>query len=335
MASFAGELGSTMILWPGVEGYNYPFQTPYAESWARFIDGVGQVASRCAERRHRAVPRAQELRARDEDLHAEHRHDAPRDPHAARAGDRQREGQHGLAAPDHERREPRRVRGAARSGRAARPSARELRLGHVRRRQHGRRDRVHGDARARDRASPRRIRRQRRAARVRPLPVHRGRGRRGEAFGAAVAVHRRCRSADRRGRAAQGAAGEGRCPRVRARVRAPSGRDGARSGSTSARPASRGSQSTATAQCWPSPKSRIRSRHRSPAGRSRIRRTGGAHRRQCWRGFRRGLSACPARCTGSSSSTKRIVSSAPRSSGTTSAPAPSARTSRSGSGSSG
>src|SRR3954447_17609428 len=24
-AAFAGELGSTMILWPGVEGYNYPF----------------------------------------------------------------------------------------------------------------------------------------------------------------------------------------------------------------------------------------------------------------------------------------------------------------------
>jgi xylose isomerase len=48
-ASFAGELGAKMILWPGVEGYNYPFQTPYAESWARFIDGVGQVASRCAE----------------------------------------------------------------------------------------------------------------------------------------------------------------------------------------------------------------------------------------------------------------------------------------------
>ena len=48
-AAFAGELGSTMILWPGVEGYNYPFQTPYADSWARFVDGVGQVASRCAE----------------------------------------------------------------------------------------------------------------------------------------------------------------------------------------------------------------------------------------------------------------------------------------------
>ena len=48
-ASFAAELGSQMILWPGVEGYNYPFQTPYAESWARFIDGVGQVAQRCAD----------------------------------------------------------------------------------------------------------------------------------------------------------------------------------------------------------------------------------------------------------------------------------------------
>jgi xylose isomerase len=48
-AALAGEIGSQMILWPGVEGYNYPFQTPYAESWARFIDGVGQVASKCAE----------------------------------------------------------------------------------------------------------------------------------------------------------------------------------------------------------------------------------------------------------------------------------------------
>jgi xylose isomerase len=50
VARFAGELGCQMILWPGVEGYNYPFQTPYAESWARFVDGVGQVASTCAER---------------------------------------------------------------------------------------------------------------------------------------------------------------------------------------------------------------------------------------------------------------------------------------------
>ena len=109
--------------------------------------------------RRDALPRAQELRAGDEDPHAQHRHDAARDPQAARAGHRQRQGQHGLAAPDHERREPRRVRGAARRRGAARPPARELRLGHVRRRQHGRRDRVHGDARARGRAAPRRLRR--------------------------------------------------------------------------------------------------------------------------------------------------------------------------------
>jgi len=48
-AAFAGTLGAQMILWPGIEGYNYPFQTPYAESWARFIDGVGDVAGACEE----------------------------------------------------------------------------------------------------------------------------------------------------------------------------------------------------------------------------------------------------------------------------------------------
>ena len=41
----AGAVGAQMIIWPGIEGYNYPFQTPYAESWARFVDGVGQAAS--------------------------------------------------------------------------------------------------------------------------------------------------------------------------------------------------------------------------------------------------------------------------------------------------
>jgi xylose isomerase len=48
-AQLAGELGCQMILWPGVEGYNYPFQTPYREAWARFVDGVGEIASVCAE----------------------------------------------------------------------------------------------------------------------------------------------------------------------------------------------------------------------------------------------------------------------------------------------
>jgi xylose isomerase len=47
---FSAELGAHFILWPGVEGYNYPFQTPYRESWAWFVDGVGQAAQRAKER---------------------------------------------------------------------------------------------------------------------------------------------------------------------------------------------------------------------------------------------------------------------------------------------
>jgi xylose isomerase len=43
-ADFAGEIGAHYIIWPGIEGYNYPFQTPYAESWAWLIEGVGQAA---------------------------------------------------------------------------------------------------------------------------------------------------------------------------------------------------------------------------------------------------------------------------------------------------
>jgi xylose isomerase len=43
-AEFAGEIGAHFIIWPGIEGYNYPFQTPYAESWAWLIDAMGQAA---------------------------------------------------------------------------------------------------------------------------------------------------------------------------------------------------------------------------------------------------------------------------------------------------
>jgi xylose isomerase len=46
---FSGELGAHFIIWPGIEGYNYPFQTPYGESWAWLIDGVGQAAERCRQ----------------------------------------------------------------------------------------------------------------------------------------------------------------------------------------------------------------------------------------------------------------------------------------------
>jgi xylose isomerase len=47
---FAGELGAHFIIWPGIEGYNYPFQTPYAESWRWFVDGVGAAAEHARER---------------------------------------------------------------------------------------------------------------------------------------------------------------------------------------------------------------------------------------------------------------------------------------------
>ena len=70
------------------------------------------------------------------------------------------------------------------------------------------------------RAAPRRLRRERRAARLRPVPVHGGRGRGRARQRAAVALHRLGRGADRRGGAARGAGAEGRRARVRARLRA-------------------------------------------------------------------------------------------------------------------
>jgi xylose isomerase len=48
-ADLAGEVGAQMIIWPGGEGYNYPFQVPYAETWRRLIDGIGQTAERLAQ----------------------------------------------------------------------------------------------------------------------------------------------------------------------------------------------------------------------------------------------------------------------------------------------
>jgi xylose isomerase len=48
-AEFAGRLGARMIVWPGIEGYNYPFQTPYREAWAGLIDGMAAAAEKLAE----------------------------------------------------------------------------------------------------------------------------------------------------------------------------------------------------------------------------------------------------------------------------------------------
>ena len=43
-AELAAEVGAQMVIWPGGEGFNYPFQVPYAEVWARLIDGIADAA---------------------------------------------------------------------------------------------------------------------------------------------------------------------------------------------------------------------------------------------------------------------------------------------------
>jgi xylose isomerase len=48
-ADLAGGVGAQMIVWPGGEGYNYPFQVPYAEVWARLLDGLAEIAERLAQ----------------------------------------------------------------------------------------------------------------------------------------------------------------------------------------------------------------------------------------------------------------------------------------------
>ncbi len=46
-AEFAGQIGAHLIIWPGIEGYNYPFQTPYVDSWRWLIEGIGEAAEIC------------------------------------------------------------------------------------------------------------------------------------------------------------------------------------------------------------------------------------------------------------------------------------------------
>ncbi len=46
----AAALGAHFIIWPGAEGYNYNFQRDYARTWDLFINGVGEVVARAAEK---------------------------------------------------------------------------------------------------------------------------------------------------------------------------------------------------------------------------------------------------------------------------------------------
>jgi len=46
----AAHLGAHYIIWPGIEGYNYPFQCNYAEQWTYFLDGIADAASHARDR---------------------------------------------------------------------------------------------------------------------------------------------------------------------------------------------------------------------------------------------------------------------------------------------
>jgi xylose isomerase len=39
----AATLGAHMIIWPGIEGYNYPFQSDYTTQWQYFIEGIADA----------------------------------------------------------------------------------------------------------------------------------------------------------------------------------------------------------------------------------------------------------------------------------------------------
>jgi xylose isomerase len=43
-------IGANFIIWPGSEGYNYPFQRRYAETWTRLVDGIAEITAHAAER---------------------------------------------------------------------------------------------------------------------------------------------------------------------------------------------------------------------------------------------------------------------------------------------
>ena len=148
-AAFAGSLGAHLIIWPGGEGYNYPFQTPYADSWRWLIEGLGEAASVCAEHgvklflEHKNSEPAMKILMRNIGMMPVRSVEAASDLGLDNVQVNM-DWQHLIMNGEHL---PEYAALLASEG-VAGPPARELRLGHVRRRQHGRRHRVHGDARA-------------------------------------------------------------------------------------------------------------------------------------------------------------------------------------------
>lgn len=44
----AASIGARFIIWPGGDGYNYPFQVDYTALWQHFLEGVGEVVDYAA-----------------------------------------------------------------------------------------------------------------------------------------------------------------------------------------------------------------------------------------------------------------------------------------------
>ena len=212
-AEFAGSIGAHFIVWPGIEGYNYPFQTPYARGLAvvRRRDRP-EAAEACASHgvklflEHKNSEPAMKILMRNVGmtLHVIHKLRAQGIDNVQVNMDWQHLIMNGESLAEY----------------AALLAAEGL-LGH----QHANDgwgtfdddnmvgdDPLHGDARAGARAASRRLRRARRAARLRPLSLHGGRRGGRAAERAAVALHRLGGGADRRARrCARRSRGRTRC----------------------------------------------------------------------------------------------------------------------------
>src|SRR5438270_3735819 len=44
------QLGAHLIIWPGIEGYNYPFQADYTSQWKYFLDGIADAVEHANNR---------------------------------------------------------------------------------------------------------------------------------------------------------------------------------------------------------------------------------------------------------------------------------------------
>ena len=204
-AELAGSIGAHFIVWPGIEGYNYPFQTPYAESWKWLIEGIGEAAQRCADHgvllflEHKNSEPAMKILMRNigMTLHVIHT----------------LRGQ-GLSNVKVNMDWQHLLMNGESLGEYAALLAAEGLLGH----QHANSgwgtfddDNMVGATAFMETLElalelrRARLRRERRAARLRPLPLHRGRDRGSAPQRAPVAVHRRGRGADRRRSAPRGA----------------------------------------------------------------------------------------------------------------------------------